>query len=155
MLDPKIAYQISSMMQSVVEEGTAKAVRELARPVAGKTGTTNEARNAWFIGFTPDLVAGVWVGFDDNRPLGPGETGGRAAIPIWLNTMKAALQDRPALEFVAPSDLVFALVDPDTGKLAPPEHLGARTEPFLPGTEPTEVLETADDPERLLWEDYE
>ncbi|MEO1231340.1 MAG: PBP1A family penicillin-binding protein [Myxococcota bacterium] len=154
-LDPKIAYQISSMMQSVVEEGTAKAVRELARPVAGKTGTTNEARNAWFIGFTPDLVAGVWVGFDDNRPLGPGETGGRAAIPIWLNTMKAALQDRPALEFVAPSDLVFALVDPDTGKLAPPEHLGARTEPFLPGTEPTELLETADDPERLLWEDYE
>lgn len=153
-LDPSVTYQVVSLMQSVVEEGTAQRVKALARPVAGKTGTTNESRNAWFIGFTPELVAGVWVGFDDNRSLGPTETGGRAAIPIWLNTMRAAHEGHPPLDFVAPSDIVFALVDPETGKLAPPEHPGARTEPFLPGTEPTEMLESGEPPERILWEDY-
>ena len=153
-LDPAVAYQVVSLMQSVVEEGTAQRVKALNRPVAGKTGTTNESRNAWFIGFTPQLVTGVWVGLDDNRPLGPSETGGRAAIPIWLKTMTAALKDKPALEFVAPSDVVFAHVDPETRKLAPPNHPGARTEPFLPGTEPTEVLEPGVS-EPGLWDDYE
>lgn len=154
-IDPLIAYQVVSMMQSVVEEGTAQSVKSLERPVAGKTGTTNESRNAWFIGFTPQLVAGVWVGFDDNRPLGPNETGGRAAIPIWLETMKAALEDEPPLDFVPPSDMVFALVDPETGLLAPPGHEGARTEAFLPGTEPTEVIEAEEPADRGLMDDYE
>ncbi|MBX2812655.1 MAG: PBP1A family penicillin-binding protein [Myxococcales bacterium] len=140
-INPGVAYQVVSIMQSVVEEGTAKPVRALNRPVAGKTGTTNEARNAWFIGFTPNLVAGVWVGFDDNRPLGPSETGGRAAIPIWLKTMTHAVENIPAIDFVAPSNIVFALVDPESGKLAPPNHPNARTEPFLSGTEPTDFLD--------------
>lgn len=154
-IPPTVAYQTVSVMQSVVEEGTARRVKALDRPVAGKTGTTNDSRDAWFIGFTPDLVAGVWVGFDDNRPLGPRETGGRAAIPIWLDTMTAALEDRPKLDFTAPSDIVFALVDPETGKLAPPEHPGARLEPFLPGTEPTEIVEGEAPADRALWDDYQ
>jgi penicillin-binding protein 1A len=154
-LRPEVAYQVVSLMQSVVEDGTARAVKELGRPVAGKTGTTNEARNAWFIGFTPQLVAGVWVGFDDNAPLGRSETGGRAAIPIWLDFMQRALEDVPPHEFVAPANIVFAHVDPDTGKLAPPDHEGARTEPFIAGTEPTELVEEGTPVDRGLWEDYE
>jgi penicillin-binding protein 1A len=154
-IPPGVAYQVVSLMQSVVQSGTARAVRELDRPVAGKTGTTNEARDAWFVGFTPELVAGVWVGFDDNRPLGPRETGGRAAIPIWIEFMRAASEDRPRLDFVAPSSVVFAHVEPESGRLAALDTEGARTEPFLPGTEPTEVFEPAAPADRGFWEDYE
>lgn len=154
-VDPAVVFQVVSMMQSVVEEGTAQRVKQLERPVAGKTGTTNEARNAWFVGFTPDLVAGVWVGFDDNRPLGPSETGGRAAIPIWLDTMTSALADRPPLEFVAPSTIVFATVNPKTGKLVPPDDPEARTEPFLAGTEPDEIAAPeAPTQDRPFMDDY-
>ncbi|MGF1511971.1 MAG: penicillin-binding protein 1A [Myxococcota bacterium] len=152
---PGVAYQVTSLMQSVVEDGTARAVRDLGRPVAGKTGTTNEARDAWFVGFTPDLVAGVWVGFDDNRPLGPGETGGRAAIPIWLDFMRAALVGTTPREFVPPADVVFAHVEPESARLAPLQTEGARTEPFLPGTEPTELFEPAVPADRGIWEDYQ
>lgn len=145
-LDPAVAYIVTSMMQSVVEEGTARAVSQLDRPIAGKTGTTNDSRDAWFIGFTPSLAAGVWVGFDDNRPLGPGETGGRAAIPIWLDTVRAAVEGQEPEAFVAPSSVVFASVDPESGKLAPPGYPDARVEPFLPGTEPTEILDPSAPP---------
>lgn len=151
----EVAYQVTSLMQSVVEDGTARRVKALDRPVAGKTGTTNEARNAWFIGFTPDLVAGVWVGFDNNDPLGPAETGGRAAIPIWLDFMKTMVRDQPARDFVPPPAIVFAYVDPKTGKLAPPELDGARNEPFIIGTEPTEFVDSAAPRDRMMWEDYE
>ncbi len=154
-LEPGVAYLLTSLMTSVVEEGTAKAVRQLDREIAGKTGTTNDARDAWFIGYTPNLVAGVWVGFDDNRPLGPGETGGRAAIPIWLSTMGPALRDKPREEFAAPGDVVMTTVDPETGRLAPSKHPGARDEPFLAGTEPTTVVESERPAERGLWDDYE
>ena len=135
---PEVVYLTTSLMQSVVEDGTAKRVKALERPVAGKTGTTNESRNAWFAGFTPDLVAGVWVGFDNNDPLGPYETGGRAAIPIWLDYMQEALRDLPPQEFVPPPNVVFAHVDPLTGQLAPPDFEGALDEPFIEGTEPKE-----------------
>ena len=151
----EVAYQVTSLMQSVVEDGTARRVKVLKRPVAGKTGTTNEARNAWFIGFTPDLVAGVWVGFDNNDPLGPTETGGRAAIPIWLDFMKTVVKEQPVRDFVPPGAIVFAFVDPKTGKLAPPEFDGARNEPFIVGTEPTEFVDSVAPPDRLMWEDYE
>lgn len=154
-LRPEVAYQVTSLMQSVVEEGTARAVSDLDRPIAGKTGTTNDARDAWFIGFTPELVAGVWVGFDDNQPLGPAETGGRAAIPIWKDVIRAATEDRPALDFTAPAKIVFARVDPESGKLAPPGAGDARIEPFIAGTEPTEVFEEAAPIDRGIWEDYE
>jgi len=150
-----VAFQVTSLMQSVVESGTARRVKKLGRPVAGKTGTTNEARNAWFIGFTPDLVVGVWVGFDDNAPLGRTETGGRAAIPIWLEFMKVAVKDTPARDFAAPSDVVFAFVDPESGKLAPSNHSTGAYEPFLAGNEPKELLTEAKPPVNFGMDDFE
>ena len=151
---PEVVYLTTSLMQSVVQDGTAKRVKQLERPVAGKTGTTNESRNAWFVGFTPDLVAGVWVGFDNNDPLGPYETGGRAAIPVWLELMTEAMKDAPPQEFVPPANVVFALVDPKSGQLAPPDSEGALNEPFIQGTEPTEFKPNETTAEELLFEDY-
>jgi penicillin-binding protein 1A len=152
-LRPEVAYQVTSLMQSVVEAGTAQRVKALERPVAGKTGTSNEARNAWFIGFTPDLVTGVWVGFDNNDPLGPQETGGRAAIPIWLDFMQGATKKMPVRDFVAPQGIVFATVDPKSGKLTAPDSPGARVESFISGTEPTELMEGAKPPESFGLDD--
>ena len=114
-ISPETAFLISSMMQSVVEEGTGRKVRALNRPCAGKTGTTNDVRDAWFIGFTPKLVAGVWLGFDDLRPLGKKETGGVAAAPIWLDFMQQALAGEPVHPFKAPEGIVFAKVNAKTG----------------------------------------
>lgn len=122
-MDPVTAYQVTSMMEGVVQRGTATAVRVLDRPVGGKTGTTNEYRSAWFVGFTPDMVVGVFVGFDDNRSLGHGETGATAAIPIFVEFMQDALKDKPKAEFKPPKTAKFALVN------------GIR-EAFKPGTEP-------------------
>ncbi len=150
-----VAYQVTSLMQSVVQDGTAQRVKVLDRPVAGKTGTTNEARNAWFIGFTPSLVVGVWVGFDDNEPLGTTETGGRAAIPIWLDFMKVAVEGTPPQDFVAPAGIVFAFVDPKSGKLASPDAPDAVSEPFVAGTEPTELQTNAKSPTQFGLDDYE
>lgn len=154
-LRPEVAYQVTSLLQSVVEDGTAQSVQKLGRPVAGKTGTTNESRNAWFAGYTPGLTTVVWVGFDDNQPLGPGETGGRAAIPIWLGFMEKAVEGQPVQDFEAPSSIVFALVDPESGRLALPNHPGARQEPFIAGTEPTELSTTVKAPDRFGLDDYE
>lgn len=154
-IQPDLAYVITSLMESVVEDGTAQRVKALKRPVAGKTGTTNESRNAWFIGFTPDLAVGVWVGFDNNDPLGPKETGGRAAIPIWLEFMNMATEGTPVREFLPPSNVVFATVDPVSGKLTTPDAEGARVEPFIAGTEPTEFVPSAAPPDEFMLDDYE
>jgi penicillin-binding protein 1A len=101
------AATLTSMLESVVQEGTGRRVQALGRPVAGKTGTTNDFRDAWFLGYTPGLIAGVWVGFDDHTSLGAGETGGRVASPIWLAFMQEALQDRPRMAFPLPSEEVM------------------------------------------------
>lgn len=154
-ITPELTYLITSLMQSVVEDGTAQAVKALERPVAGKTGTTNESRDAWFIGFTPDLVAGVWVGFDDNSPLGVGESGGRAAIPIWLDFMREATKDLEVRDFVAPPGIVFAHVDPKSGLLAPSDYPGVAYEPFVAGSEPTEFVTNAVPPTNFGLDDYE
>jgi penicillin-binding protein 1A len=135
-IPPPVAYVATSLMRSVVEEGTAAAVRELARPAAGKTGTANEYRDAWFSGYTPDLVATSWVGFDDHSSLGSGETGGRAALPIWLGFMRAALAGKPARDFEMPAGVQSVRVDPSSGLLAG-AHVPGRTENFLEGTAPT------------------
>ncbi len=111
-IPPAVAYLATSLMRSVVEEGTAAAVRELGRPAAGKTGTANEYRDAWFSGYTPDLVATAWVGFDDHASLGTGETGGKAALPIWLGFMRAALDGKPARDFEMPAGVQSVRVDP-------------------------------------------
>ena len=106
-------------MREVVEGGTGAAARALGRPAAAKTGTAQEHRDAWFVGFTPELVAGVWMGFDDPPPLGPRETGAGAALPPWLSFMQAALGKRPAAEFRAVPGVELVRVDPATGLVAP------------------------------------
>jgi penicillin-binding protein 1A len=135
-LPPAVAYLTTTLMRSVVEEGTATAVRELNRPAAGKTGTTNESKDTWFSGYTMDYVASAWVGFDDNSPLGSTETGGRAALPMWLNFMREAHQGLPAREFEVPPGVVSVRIDPATGLLAG-KSVPGRLETFLEGTQPT------------------
>ena len=120
-ISPATAYVMTDMMRSVVESGTATRAKELGRPVAGKTGTTDEARSVWFVGFTADVVAGAYVGFDDNTPLGRSESGGRAAVPIWLGFMKEAVKELPARDFKMPEGVVRRAIDPYTGLLASAE----------------------------------
>jgi penicillin-binding protein 1A len=140
-LRPETAFVVASMMQSVVEEGTAVAAKKLKRKLAGKTGTSNGGRDTWFVGFTPDLVAGVWVGFDDMRAVGRGETGAKAALPIWIDLMKVALKNRGQKTFKQPAGVVVARVDRKTGKLAAPGEADSETldEVFVQGTVPTEI----------------
>jgi penicillin-binding protein 1A len=133
-IDPRIAFLSSYVMQDVVQSGTGRAVRGIGRPVAGKTGTTNDVKDAWFIGFTPSLVTGVWVGFDQERTLGRQEVGGRAAAPIWLYCMAKALANTPIETFPVPPGIVFVKVDPHTG--APTTGANAIHEAFLDGTTP-------------------
>ena len=118
-LSPATAYLVTSMLQTVVEKGTARRALALGRPCAGKTGTTNDFRDAWFIGFTPDLVAGVWVGFDSKRSLGEGAAGGRIATPIWTEFMEKALEGLPIQDFQIPTDVTFVNVDEKTGLPVP------------------------------------
>lgn len=113
--DPASAYQMISLLQGVVERGTARNLLELKRPIAGKTGTTNEFRNAWFVGFTPDLVIGVYIGFDSHASLGRHESGARAATPIFLEFMKKILKGKPAQPFRAPPGIKLVRVDTSTG----------------------------------------
>src|SRR5437773_68817 len=135
-MSPATAYVVTNMMESVVKHGTGRKAAELGRPVAGKTGTTNDTHDAWFIGFTPDLLAGVWVGFDSERSLGAHETGGHAAAPIWTELMKEALGDRPVVDFPVPEGVTFAQIDPASGLRAVPGG-ESELEVFLTGSEPT------------------
>ncbi|MBI4666285.1 MAG: PBP1A family penicillin-binding protein [Nitrospinae bacterium] len=137
-ISPEVAYLMTSVMESVVQEGTAETVSGLGRHIAGKTGTTNNFVDAWFIGFTPDLVCAVWVGRDDNKPIGHKETGARAAIPIWMRFMKEALKNRIATEFVPPDDIIFVRVDKKTGLLTDSTGEDSLMEAFIKGTQPTE-----------------
>ncbi|PZO00486.1 MAG: penicillin-binding protein 1A [Alphaproteobacteria bacterium] len=110
-IDPITAYQMSSMLEGVVQRGTAASARGLGRWVGGKTGTTNEYRSAWFVGFSSDIVVGVFIGFDDNRSLGYGETGTTAAVPVFADFMQTALRERPARPFVRPKNAIFRTVN--------------------------------------------
>jgi penicillin-binding protein 1A len=153
-LPPAVAYLATSLMKSVVEEGTAVAVRELGRPAAGKTGTASEYRDAWFAGYTPDLVATAWTGFDDHQSLGAGETGARAALPSWLGFMKVAEENLPERDFEVPPGVAMVRIDPSSGLLAGPSIPG-RLEPFLEGTAPTAYAQAPGklDPNQFLLED--
>jgi penicillin-binding protein 1A len=151
-LRPAVAFVLTSMMQSVVQEGTAQRARRLRRPVAGKTGTTNDQRDAWFAGFTPQLVAVVWVGFDTPRRLGRHETGGRAALPIWVRFMRKALRNRPKRPFRQPPGVVVQRIDQVSGLLAPEGATDVLEEVFVAGTEPKEVAPQPDqvNPDTIL-----
>lgn len=138
-LSPEEAYLTTSLMRSVVEAGTARRAAALKRPVAGKTGTTNDAKDAWFAGYSTDLVAAVWVGYDDALPLGHGEAGSSTALPAWIEFMKAAHEGRPSTDFPRPSSIIEARIDPDSGLLAFEGQENAIEEQFLDGTAPTQV----------------
>jgi len=131
-------FLVTNMMRSVINEGTGASARALgfSLDAAGKTGTTNDMRDAWFVGFTPELLTVVWVGFDDNQPLGL--SGAVAALPIWTRFMMGALAGRPSLPFAAPDGITFLDIDRDTGKLAQPACPRILSEAFLIGTEPGE-----------------
>ena len=133
-LDPMTAYQITSMMEGVVQRGTATVVREVGKPIAGKTGTTNDEKDAWFVGFTPDLAVGVYIGYDKPRHLGRNATGGHLAAPIVKDFLKVALADKPAMPFRVPPGIKLIRVDVKTGQRATPGTQSAILEAFKPGT---------------------
>ena len=143
-IDQSTAYIITSLLEGVVKHGTGRRVRELNRPVAGKTGTTNNLHDAWFVGYTPRYITGTWVGFDDESPLGKSETGSRAASPIWLGFMKYVLADKPVRVFHIPEGVVFSKIDAETGLLPIPESKRTIFECFKEGTVPTEYTTKPD-----------
>jgi penicillin-binding protein 1A len=137
-LSKETCYIMTDLLQAVIQEGTGWRVKALKRPAAGKTGTTNDLRDAWFMGYTPGFATGVWVGYDDQRPMGKGETGSRAASPIWLGFMSQVLEGRPLLDFPVPDGIVFAKIDATTGLLAGPDSEKTVFQSFKEGTEPKE-----------------
>ena len=136
-VSPETSFIITNLMESVVTSGTGQRARALGRPVAAKTGTTNDMKDAWFVGYVPQLVAGVWVGYDQERSLGASGSGGQAAAPIWTDFMQRALSGVPVQRFNPPSNVTFALIDPRTGGLASEESEGSTMECFIAGSEPT------------------
>ena len=141
-ISPETAFVMTDILKAVVQEGTGWRIKALKRPTAGKTGTTNDLKDAWYIGYTPGLVAGVWVGYDDQKPMGNGETGSRAASPIWLYFMSEVLKDQPIADFIAPEGIVFAKIDLKTGLLASPHSKKTVFQAFQEGTEPKEHTPT-------------
>jgi penicillin-binding protein 1A len=152
-LDPMTAYQITSMMEGVVQRGTAAGAgfqKEVGKPIAGKTGTTNDEKDAWFIGFTPDIVVGVYMGYDKPRHLGRGATGGHLSAPIVKEFLKVALADKPSVPFRVPPGIKLVRVDLKTGMRAGPGTERAILEAFKPGTAPPDsysVVGSGDAPE--------
>jgi len=155
-LAPEVAYVTLDMMRSVVQEGTGQLAKKVGVPIAGKTGTSNDARDTWFIGVTPEYVIAVWVGRDDNQPMGSKETGGTTAVPIFVDVAKAMrLSAKP---FARPAHVVDARIDRATGLLSPPDAPAASwyTEVFLEGTQPTEVAPMPGEvtPDSLVTSEY-
>jgi penicillin-binding protein 1A len=144
------AYLITNMMEDVIQRGTGQAAKGMGRPLAGKTGTTNDFTDAWFVGGAPNLVTGVWVGFDEIRTLGDRESGAREALPIWMNYMKAALEPLPVVPFAMPEGIVEVKIDPATGLLAPEGSDQGTVEVFLRGTEPTKHAEMKSSPSQFF-----
>jgi penicillin-binding protein 1A len=135
-LDPMTAYQVTSMLEGVVQRGTGTVVREVGKPIAGKTGTTNDEKDAWFIGFSPDLAVGVYIGYDKPRHLGRGQTGGHLAAPIVKDFLKVALADKPAVPFRVPAGIKLIRIDARSGLRASPGAEKVILEAFKPGTAP-------------------
>ncbi len=142
-IDQTTAYLVTSLLKSVVEEGTGRGAKGLGKILAGKTGTTNKYVDAWFVGYAPSIVTGVWVGYDNAKAsLGDKETGARAALPIWLPVMAKALADRPSEDFPATDDVVFIKIDPESGLLAREGATEVYEDVFRRGTEPTQYADT-------------
>lgn len=139
-LDPMTAYQMTSMLEGVVQNGTAKILKKLGVPVAGKTGTTNDEKDAWFMGYTPDLVTGVYVGFDTPRPMGKGNTGGGLAAPIFKDFMQAALEGKKPVDFRVPRGIKLININRKTGLASNQTGDNYILEAFKPGTSPPSVF---------------
>jgi penicillin-binding protein, 1A family len=149
-LDPMTAYQITSMMEGVVRRGTAAGKIKIDdRPVAGKTGTTNDEKDAWFVGYTPNLVAGVYIGFDTPAPLGRGATGGSLAVPVFADFMEVAVKRTPPEKFHVPEGMQFIPVNRTTGMMAFEGEPDTIVEAFKPGTGPADVFAVIGDTEYL------
>jgi penicillin-binding protein 1A len=150
------AFLMADMLRAVVQEGTGYRLRELGRPLGGKTGTTNDQADGWFVGFSPGLATGVWVGHDSSQKLGVGETGSRAAAPIWVDYMRVALDGRPVRDFEVPASIVYTRIDRKTGLLASATSSETLFQAFITGTEPTTqaaAQQTTDDAMRDLREE--
>ena len=147
-LDPRTAYQVVSILEGVIQRGTGQAIKVLNRPLAGKTGTSSDFRDAWFIGFSPDLAVGVFIGRDNFQTLGNGEQGALAAAPIFRDFMKEALADVPPTPFRIPDGIVMVPTNPLTGAVVPQDSPGSILEGFKPGTEPgsSYAVSEIDDP---------
>jgi penicillin-binding protein 1A len=134
-----IAYLLTDVLQGVIRRGTAVKAKSLKRPLAGKTGTTDDCTDAWFIGYTPSLIAGVWVGFDEKKSLGKKETGAEAALPIWIDFMKEILAEKPVEEFQATSNIITVAIDRHTGLRATADCTDVIIESFIAGSEPRQM----------------
>ena len=145
-LTKETSYLVTNMLEDVVQHGTGQRAKVLKRSLAGKTGTTNDYTDGWFIGYTPNLALGVWVGFDDRRPLGDRESGAHSALPIWIAFMKEALEQIPMMPFEIPDDVVYVRVDPTTGLLPADGGHSGTVEIFAKGTEPKETAPQRVDP---------
>jgi penicillin-binding protein 1A len=143
-IEESTAYIMTSLLEGVVKHGTGRRVLALKKPVAGKTGTTNNLHDAWFAGYSPGFTTGTWVGFDDETSLGKGETGSRAASPIWLGFMQRILAGKPVRVFQVPEGVVFSNIDAETGFLPIPESKKTIFECFKEGTVPTEYTKKPD-----------
>jgi penicillin-binding protein 1A len=142
-ISPQVCFIMTNMLKDVIEKGSGRQAKDLGRPCAGKTGTTNGSSDAWFIGYTPQLVAGVWIGYDERAiSLGDKITGGRIACPIWTRFMKEALDGEPILDFTQPENIEWALIDPNTGLHALSNAHGAFLEVFKKGTVPMYFYES-------------
>ncbi len=134
-----------SILEGVAQRGTAAKLKALGRPLAGKTGTTNESKDTWFMGFSPDLVVGVFMGFDDPRSLGKRETGSSVALPVFYQFMEEALKDTPAMPFRTPPGIKNIRINAKTGARAQPGDTNVIWEAFVQGTEPGDTAVTLDD----------
>jgi penicillin-binding protein 1A len=138
-VDPMTAYQVTSMLEGVALRGTGALIhKRVGKPLGGKTGTTNDEKDAWFIGFSPDIAMGVFIGYDNPQPMGHGETGGELAAPIFSDFFKLALKDKPAIPFRTPPDIRMVMVNKKTGLRTDRNDPDAIEEYFKPGTEPAE-----------------
>ncbi|OGS28044.1 MAG: hypothetical protein A3J70_07840 [Elusimicrobia bacterium RIFCSPHIGHO2_02_FULL_61_10] len=139
---PQLSYVLVNMMKGVVQRGTGSYASKLKRPIAGKTGTSQDSKDMWFIGMTPDLTAGAWMGYDDFMSLPMKDwTGGGTVVPWWTEIMEAVLKDQPVRDFPVPEGIVFVTVDQETGKLSLPTCKKKILEAFIKGTEPKEFCD--------------
>ena len=144
-VDPMTAYQVTSMLEGVALRGTGAMVHKtVGKTLGGKTGTTNEEKDAWFIGFSPDIAMGVFIGYDNPKPMGHGETGGGVAAPIFADFFKLALKDKPDVPFRTPPDIRMVMVNKHTGPRTDRNDPDAIEEYFKPGTEPAEGYPVAE-----------